>query len=143
MVWVWLFVALFGEIGLALFVVGALTEMSLLGLAAGFGGSRLGPSVTFSFLWWVDGALSAFLLVVGLRGIKHEQRVARRIDSEPAPISSSRGHRQSRRVPPARAAWGPERRMRVAQGSVLRGEATLRRCRRNSISWCSATPIPI
>jgi hypothetical protein len=104
MVWVWLFVALLGEMGLALVVAGAFTEMSLLGLAAGSGGSRLGPSVTFSVLWWAAGAVSAFLLVIGLRGLGREQRVARRIDREPAPISSSPGHRRSSPMPPVRAA---------------------------------------
>lgn len=102
MVWIWMLVALLGEMGLALFFLGAVAEMSLLGMASGFGGPTLGPSVTFSLQWWAVGALSAFLLSIGLIGLSHEQRVARGADRKPRTMSTPIYRRRHER--PARAA---------------------------------------
>jgi hypothetical protein len=71
MFWVWLFLALLGEMGIALFILGGLANAGALWLGAEL---ALAPGRSFAYtsLWWLAGA-SAVMLLVGLGGLQHEQ----------------------------------------------------------------------
>jgi hypothetical protein len=85
MFWVWLSIALLGEMGIAVFVLGALTEAGALWLGAEL---ALAPerSVASSSLWWLAGS-SAVMLLVGLGGLRREQRADRGMNREPPRFS--------------------------------------------------------
>lgn len=72
MFWVWLFLALLGEMGIALFILGAFADAGALWLGTEL---ALAPerSIASSSLWWLAGA-SVVMLLVGLGGLRHEQR---------------------------------------------------------------------
>jgi hypothetical protein len=78
--WTWLGLALLGEIGLALVIIGPLVQGYLLWASAGLTGVASAGVAIFWFGWGVAVVGSVLALVVGLRGLAHEQRDARGIE---------------------------------------------------------------
>jgi hypothetical protein len=72
MFWVWLSIALLGEMGIALFILGALADAGALWLGAELALAPEG-AIASSSLWWLAGA-SVAMLLIGLGGLRHEQR---------------------------------------------------------------------
>jgi hypothetical protein len=78
--WTWLALALLGEIGLALVIMGPLVQTYLLWASSGLAGVASPGVATLSFGWVVAALGSVLALVAGLRGLAHEQRDARGIE---------------------------------------------------------------
>jgi hypothetical protein len=84
--WTWLALALLGEIGLALVIIGPLVQSYLLWALAGLAGVAPAGVATFSFGWFVAAVGSVLALVAGLRGLAHEQRDARGVEDRSSQV---------------------------------------------------------
>ena len=87
--WTWLALALLGEIGVALVIIGPLVQGYLLWASAGLTGVASAGVATSWFGWCAAAVGSVLALVAGLRGLAREQRDARGIRgrSSQAPLT--------------------------------------------------------
>ena len=77
--WTWLALALPGEFGLALVIVGPLVQSYLRWASDALTGVASPGVATFSVGWFAAAVESVLALVAGLRGLAREQRDARGI----------------------------------------------------------------
>lgn len=76
--WVWIIVALLGEMGLLFFSFGPMIQAVFHDLAAVLGRAPTADGSWFPVVQWTGFALSALMLVIGLRGLGREQEAGRR-----------------------------------------------------------------
>lgn len=87
--WTWLALALLGELGLALVILGPLVQRYLLWAAAPLTGLASSGVPFFSFGWCLAAVASVLTLAAGLRGLAHEQRDARLIEEASSRVWST------------------------------------------------------
>jgi len=76
--WIWMTVALLGEMGLIFFGLGPVFRAVFIELAAVVGRGSTADAPWFPVVRWTGFALSALILATGLRGLSREQEAARR-----------------------------------------------------------------
>jgi hypothetical protein len=76
--WLWITVALLGEMGLIFCGLGPVFRAVFIALAAALGRVPTADAPWFPVVRWTGFALSGLMLTIGLRGLSREQDVSRR-----------------------------------------------------------------